>query len=59
MELKEYLAKNTDASTSLFDRIKEAIASGDAAKVSELQIEMNGKMNILREKYRDYCNNQI
>ncbi len=59
MELREYLAKNTDTSSSLFDRIKEAIASGDAAGVSELQIEMNNKMNILREKYRDYCNNQI
>ena len=57
--LKSYLAKSTDSSTSLFDRIKDAIVAKDAAKVSELQIEMNRVINELRTLYKDYCDNQI
>ncbi len=57
--IKSYLAKTTDESVCLFDKIKEAINNKDMAEVSKLQIEMNSKMNELRMMYRDYCNNQI
>ncbi|SCW28435.1 glutamine synthetase [Ruminococcaceae bacterium YRB3002] len=57
--LRDCIAKDSDASTSLFSKIKAAIAGKDLKKVSALQIEMNTKMNNLRTMYRDYCDNQI
>jgi len=57
--MKTYLAKNTSDSKSLFDRIKDAIAEKDLAKVSSLQLEMNSKMDQISAMYREYCNNQI
>ena len=56
---KNYLAKNTADSRSLFDRIKEAIDNKDLSLVSALQLEMNDLMDEIRSLYKEYCNNQI
>ncbi|MBP5260881.1 MAG: glutamine synthetase [Clostridiales bacterium] len=58
-DLKAYIAKSSDSGISLIDKIKAAIDNKDLALVSQLQTEMTAKMNELRSKYRDYCNNQI
>jgi len=42
---------------SLFTRIKEAIDNKDYATVSMLQLEMNNKMEELRELYAIYRRN--
>ena len=59
VSLKNYIAKTSSESDSLFDRIKKAIDEKDLKKVSVLQIEMNQKMTELRDRYKEYCNNQI
>ena len=47
-ELRKYLMKDTYTTKSLFTRIKEASAAGDYDKVSQLQLEMDEKMKVLR-----------
>jgi glutamine synthetase len=58
-ELRMYLMKDTYNRKSLFTRIKEASAAGDYAKVSELQIELDLKMKVLREIYGCYKKNLL
>lgn len=58
-ELRKYLMKDTYTTKSLFTRIKEASASGDYDKVSELQLEMDEKMKVLREIYSSYKKNLL
>ncbi|MDP4089982.1 MAG: glutamine synthetase [Bacillota bacterium] len=57
--LRIYLMKDTYTNKSLFTRIKEASNAGDYEKVSELQIEMDMKMKILKEIYSTYKKNLL
>lgn len=58
-ELRMYLMKDTYNRKSLFTRIKEASTSRDYKKVSELQLELDFKMRVLRELYCDYKKNLL
>jgi glutamine synthetase len=58
-ELRMYLMKDTYNRKSLFTRIREASAAGDYAKVSELQLELDLKMKVLREIYCSYKKNLL
>ncbi|NLM35976.1 MAG: glutamine synthetase [Clostridiales bacterium] len=58
-ELRKYLMKDTYTTKSLFTRIKEASAAGDYDKVSQLQLEMDEKMKVLREIYSAYKKNLL
>ncbi|WP_163194868.1 glutamine synthetase [Clostridium thermarum] len=58
-DLRIYLMKDTYTNKSLFTRIKEASIAGDYEKVSQLQIEMDMKMKILREIYSAYKKNLL
>ena len=56
-DLRFYLAKDSDDRKSLFTRIVDALRSGDYDTASELQIEMNDKMEELEDKYANYSKN--
>jgi glutamine synthetase len=58
-ELRMYLMKDTYTSKSLFTRIKEASASEDYDKLSNLQLELDMKMKVLRELYYSYKKNLV
>jgi glutamine synthetase len=58
-ELRMYLMKDTYNTKSLFTRIKEASSAEDYEKVSQLQIEMDLKMKVLREIYTCYKKNLL
>lgn len=58
-DLRMYLMKDTYNTKSLFTRIKEASVAKDYAKVSELQIEMDLKMKVLRDIYSAYTKNLL
>ena len=58
-ELRIYLMKDTYTNKSLFTRIREASVSGDHEKVSQLQIEMDMKMKVLKEIYSAYKKNLL
>jgi glutamine synthetase len=55
--LKNYLMKDRLNQKSLFTRIREAIDEKDYATVSMLQLEMNNKMEELKELYTVYRRN--
>ncbi len=56
-DLRFYLAKDSDDRKSLFTRIVDALRSSDYDTASELQIEMNDKMEELEDKYANYSKN--
>ncbi len=56
-ELRYYLMKDSLNKKSLFTRIREAIDKEDYDIVSNLQLEMNEKINLLRNLYADYKKN--
>jgi glutamine synthetase len=58
-ELRIYLMKDTYTRKSLFTKIKEASASGDYEKISELQQELDLKMKVLRDIYCAYKKNLL
>lgn len=58
-ELRHYLMKDTYTSKSLFTKIREATAAEDYEKVSELQIELDYKMDVLRKIYDAYKKNLL
>ncbi|HCW05304.1 MAG TPA: glutamine synthetase [Clostridium sp.] len=58
-ELRKYLMKDTYTTKSLFTRIRETATAGHYDKVSELQIEMDMKMKVLREIYSAYKKNLL
>lgn len=58
-ELRIYLMKDTYTRKGLFTRIREASASGDYEKVSELQLELDLKMKVLRDIYCSYKKNLL
>lgn len=57
--LRYYIMKDTHAQKSLFTRIKEAIEAKDYDLVSNLQLELDSKMNELRELYSNYKKNLL
>lgn len=58
-ELKQYLMKDSYSSKSLFTRIYDAVEANDFETVSNLQVEMDEKMQELRETYMDYKKNLL
>jgi glutamine synthetase len=58
-ELRIYLMKDSYNTKSLFTRIKEASISEDYKKLSELQIELDLKMKVLRDIYSTYKKNLL
>ena len=54
---KEQLARDDVNRTSIFSRIRGAVATGDYAEVSALQVEMSDRMQKLAELYRLYRRN--
>lgn len=58
-ELRMYLMKDTYTRKSLFTRIKEASQAQDYEKVSELQLELDEKMKVLRDSYCAYKKNLL
>jgi len=54
---KEQLARDDVNRTSIFSSIRAAVATGDYARVSALQIEMDDRMQKLAELYRLYRRN--
>ena len=57
--LRLELMKDTTTHRSLFTAIRDAIARGDDAETSALQLEMNRKMAELRDRYSAYARNLI
>lgn len=55
--LRKYLMKDTMTNKCLFTQIKEALECGDYEVASNLQLEMNDKMNELQERYILYKKN--
>lgn len=55
--LRRYLMKDTMTNKCLFTQIKEALECGDYEVASNLQLEMNDKMNELQERYILYKKN--
>ncbi len=58
-ELRHYIMKDSYKRKSLFTRIKEASASGDYVLVSNLQLELEEKMDTLRSLYCSYKKNLL
>lgn len=58
-KLKEQLAKDDMNKNSIITKILNYIKEEDFEKVSNLQIEMNDKMEILKSLYNSYKNNVI
>lgn len=57
LRLRNYLGKNTLEETCLLTQIVEALDVRDYARASDLQIEMQAKVEELRELYRTYRKN--
>ena len=56
-KLRFYLAKDSDDRKSLFTRLIDALNDGEYDLASQLQIEMNDKMEELETKYANYAKN--
>jgi glutamine synthetase len=51
--------KDSSSSNSLFTRLCQAVENNDFATVSELQIEMDAKIEELRKSYTEYKKNLL
>lgn len=58
-DLRHYVMKDTYTNKSLFTRIKDAFAINDYATASELYLELEEKMDILRNLYSSYKKNLL
>ncbi|MEG0798598.1 MAG: glutamine synthetase [Acidaminococcaceae bacterium] len=58
-ELRISLAKNTTQANSVFTQIRKAIAEGDFATASNLQLQMASQVEELKALYNDYRHNII
>lgn len=58
-DLRHYIMKDTYTSKSLFTRIKEALSNEDFATASNLFLELDDKMNLLRDLYTHYTKNLL
>ncbi|AOR24886.1 glutamine synthetase [Clostridium taeniosporum] len=57
--LRLYIMKDTYTTESLFTKIKKAFSNKDYAKASELYIELEDKMKLLRDLYSSYKKNLL
>ena len=57
VRMRNYLGKNTLEETCLLTRIIDALDTGDYAKASDLQIEMQEKVEEMRDLYVKYRKN--
>lgn len=57
--LRHYLLKDSYSNQSLFTKIKNATEKNDYAEVSDLQIELDEKIDELRESYSTYKKNLL
>lgn len=57
--IRVYVAKDSIAQKSLFGKVREALAAGDYATASNLQIEMAAKIDELKALYAQYKRNMI
>lgn len=57
--LRLFIAKDAIAHKSMFGQIREALAAGDCARASDLQIAMAAKVDELKALYREYKRNMI
>lgn len=58
-ELRHYLMKDSYSHKCLFTKIKESIVDKNYSSVSDLQLELEEKMNILRNLYTAYRKNLL
>ena len=58
-ELRHYIMKDTYTNKSLFTRIKTALANNNLEVASELSLELDEKMNLLRKLYSNYKKNLL
>ena len=56
-ELRNYLMKDTTTKKSLFTRMRECIEAKNYDLISELQLEMNEKITLLKQLYAVYLKN--
>ena len=56
-KLMTYVSKDSDDRKSLFTRLIDALNDGEYDLASQLQIEMNDKMEELETKYANYAKN--
>ncbi|MDP4178062.1 MAG: glutamine synthetase [Bacillota bacterium] len=57
--LRKYIAKDTFEKKCLFTQVNEAVAAEDFAKVSDLYVELDNKLQALRAAYKAYKNNLL
>ena len=58
-ELRQCLMKDTYSDKSLFGHIREAKENNDYKTISNLQLEIDKKMKLLRKLYSDYKKNLL
>ncbi|MBP2651756.1 MAG: GlnA: glutamine synthetase, type [Firmicutes bacterium] len=58
-DLRVYLGKDSLATKSLFTRIRDAVQAGDYKTASALQVEMDAKVEELKDVYNQYKRNII
>ncbi|MBK1811738.1 glutamine synthetase [Clostridium sp. YIM B02505] len=58
-DLRHYIMKDSYTNKSLFTKIKEAIVADDLETASNLQIELDDKMSLLRYLYSSYKKNLL
>ncbi|MGG7179128.1 glutamine synthetase [Clostridium paraputrificum] len=58
-DLRHYIMKDTYTNKSLFTRIKEAFAAEDYSEASKLYLELEDKMDTLRNLYSSYKKNLL
>ncbi|GKU26025.1 glutamine synthetase [Clostridium folliculivorans] len=58
-DLRHYIMKDSYTNKSLFTKIKEAIVADDLEEASNLQIELDDKMSLLRFLYNSYKKNLL
>jgi len=56
-EMRRSIAKDSLSSKGLLTRVKEALDEGDYQTASDLQVELQGKMSLLRSMYVKYRKN--
>ena len=58
-ELRLYIMKDTNSTKSLFTRLKEAINEDNLSLASDLYLELEDKMSLLRHLYSSYKKNLL
>ena len=58
-ELRLYIMKDTNFTKSLFTRLKDAIVENNLELASDLYLELEDKMSLLRNMYSSYKKNLL